>query len=70
MSQRKGSLLCKLELHGLSKKTVLKISLNPGLNLTTILGTGPRVTTILLLCAHCVVRCIECKLKNQREIEM
>ena len=42
MSQREGStVLCKLELHALSKKTVLKISLNPGLNLTIILGTGP-----------------------------
>ena len=44
MSQREGStVLCKLELHALSKKTVLKISLNPGLNLTIILGTGPCV---------------------------
>ena len=47
MSQREGStVLCKLELHALSKKTVLKISLNPGLNLTIILGTGPRVISL------------------------
>ena len=34
-------LSCNLELHSLSKKTALKISLNPGLNLTIFLGTGP-----------------------------
>ena len=28
----------------LNKKTLLKISLNPGLNLTIFRGTGPRVT--------------------------
>ena len=43
MSQSKGStVFFKLELHVLSKKTVLKISLNPGLNLIIFLGTGPR----------------------------
>ena len=43
MSQSKGStVLCELELHALSKKTMLNISLNPGLNLTIILGTEPR----------------------------
>ena len=43
MSQSKGStVLCELELHALSKKTMLNISLNPGLNLTIILGTGLR----------------------------
>ena len=42
MSQSKSStVFCKLELHSLSKKTMLKISLNPGLNLTIFLGTGP-----------------------------
>ena len=40
MSQSK--VFCKLELHALRKKTVLKISHNPGLNLTVFLGTGPR----------------------------
>ena len=46
MSQSKGStVLCELELHALSKKTMLNISLNPGLNLTIILGTGPRMST-------------------------
>ena len=34
-------MFCKLQLHALSKKTVLKIWLNPGLNLTIFLGTGP-----------------------------
>ena len=42
VSQSKGStVFCKLELYALSKKTALKISLNPGLNLTIFLGTGP-----------------------------
>ena len=46
MSQSKGStVLCELELHALSKKTMLNISLNPGLNLTIILGTEPRMST-------------------------
>ena len=31
----------KLQLHALSKKTVPKISLNPGLNLTIFLGNWP-----------------------------
>ena len=42
MPQSKGSaVFCKLELRALSKKTALKISPNPGLNLTIFLGTGP-----------------------------
>ena len=42
MPQSKGAAeFCKLELRALSKKTGLKISLNPGLNLTVFLGTGP-----------------------------
>ena len=41
VSQSKGlTVFCKLELHALSKKTMRKISLNPGLNLTILLGTG------------------------------
>ena len=44
-------MFCKLQLHALSKKTVLKIWLNPGLNLTIFLGTGPneRYQNALLL---------------------
>ena len=50
MSQSKSStVFCKLELHSLSKKTLLKISLHPGLNLTTFSGTGPR-RRIRVLC--------------------
>ena len=42
MPQSKGSaVFCKFELRALSNKTGLKISLNPGLNLTIFLGTGP-----------------------------
>ena len=41
MSQSNGStLFCKLEFYALSKKTVLKISLSPGLKLTIFLGSG------------------------------
>ena len=51
MFQSKGlTVFCKLKLHALSKKTVLKISLNPGLNLTIILGTGPRWITPSSIC--------------------
>ena len=44
-------MFCKLQSHALSKKTVLKIWLNPGLNLTIFLGTGPneRYQNALLL---------------------
>ena len=50
MSQSKSStVFCKLELHSLSKKTLLKISLHPGLNLTIFSGTGPR-RRIRVLC--------------------
>ena len=45
-------MFCMLELYVLSKKTVLQISLDPGLNLTIFLGTGPRSVTeekVLLL---------------------
>ena len=55
MSQSKGStVLCELELHALSKKTMLNISLNPGLNLTIILGTGPRCGTVGIS-DHCAI---------------
>ena len=44
---KSSTVFCKLELHSLSKKTALKISLNPGLNLTICLGTGPWIINVL-----------------------
>ena len=35
------TVFCKLELHFLRQETLLKIWLNPGLNLTIFRGTGP-----------------------------
>ena len=54
MSQsNRSTVFCKLELHALSKKTALKISLNPGLNLTIILGTGPSLLTLMVSSVRC-----------------
>ena len=42
VSQRKGSaVFCKLKLHVLRQETLLKVKLNPGLNLIIFQGTRP-----------------------------